>query len=107
MDRTPTLIFCLSLCITLEGVTPLLVEDLDGDGLCDIVLRRTDGKLVLWRQSQGRPLTGDWKAQALVISLPRAAQAVAAGDVTGDGKKELVVAMSQNGLAIVHMTDND
>jgi hypothetical protein len=87
--------------LVLEGVTPCLAEDVDGNGLSDLILRHLDGKtLSIWYQQKGAPLTATWRAQSRTVTWPRPAVAITAGDVDGDGKKELLAGLAGGGLAI-------
>lgn len=89
--------------LVLQGVTPLLAEDLDGDRLCDLVLRHVNGKSIfIWRQ--GKPLTANCLAESREVTLGKTAGAVAAGDMQGNGTKEIFVALQGGGLAIVSPT---
>lgn len=88
--------------LVLEGVIPLLLEDLDGAGLRDLVLREKDGKTIaIWHQKKGTPLTAKWRTQIYSVTLPRAIVAIAAGDLDGQGRKSLFVGLAQGGLATV------
>jgi len=91
--------------LVLEGVTPLVADDLDGDGLCDLVLRGADGKSISIRyQRPGQMNRVAWLERSepqYHHSLPRAVVAIAAGDANGDGGKELFVAPDGGGLVIV------
>jgi hypothetical protein len=86
----------------LDGVKPLLLNDLDGDGLCDLVLNRINEKgIIVWRQSADRPLSGAWRAAGRAIDLPGAAVEAAAADLAGGGIKTLFIGLEKGGIALV------
>jgi len=88
--------------LVLEDATVLLAEDLDGDGLCDLVFRRGDGKaLLVWRQAKDRPFWVDWSSSAHAVALPQSIQSLAAGDVDGDGAKELFAGQVRGGVCLI------
>ncbi|MDD5676735.1 MAG: VCBS repeat-containing protein [Kiritimatiellae bacterium] len=88
--------------LTLKGLLPLLAADLDGDKLCDLVLLSEDGKTVsIWRQRAEKPLTAAGGAESITAALPRRAVVAAAGDMDGDGRKEIFVALERGGLAVI------
>ena len=88
--------------LVLEGVTPWLAEDLDADGLCDLVLRHTDANaLSIWHQRKATPLTAKWRALSTTVTLQRAIVTMAAGAMDGHRKRTLFVALAHGGLAIV------
>lgn len=90
--------------LVLKNATPLLVTDLDGDKLCDVAFRSANGTgIALWHQRKDKPLTGHCLEECRSIALPREIAAVAAGDMDGDGRQEIVAALTGGGLAIVSL----
>lgn len=76
-----------------EVATSLLVYDLDGDGLLDIVsAARADGNVqVAWFQNPGQRdffATGEWNQYR--IGSVRDVQAIDIADLTGDGRPDVV-----------------
>lgn len=79
------------------------VGDLDADGYPDVVARRTDGTLDLWRGR--KPTTSDGKRRApfaspvrLDVSVAGARQLLGAGDLDGNGRADLGVIDSAGAL---------
>jgi hypothetical protein len=73
------------------------VADLDGDGLLDVVVRSTAGKLIQWLKGPGMQATTaplpqlPWRVYTLAEFTERTPQALAIGDINLDGQVELVV----------------
>jgi len=89
---------------TIEDAVPLIVDDLDGDELSDVVFRRADGKtLAIWRQQRGMPLSTSGVAEGAAVALPRNAVSAVAGDMDSDGRKEVFIGLTGGGLAVVRI----
>ncbi len=76
--------------------TAIAVDDLDGDGLTDLVVTHTRARQlgVYW----GAP---DGEREASLIDLPRDPRDVAVGDVDGDGRADVVVACTSVDTLVV------
>jgi|GEM_PF-6501826 len=93
--------------LILDDIRPMLAEDLNGDNLCDLVLRPANTRRIMtWYQLQDQPLTADWKSQAKRISLTRRLGTVAAtGYMAGDSGKKLFVTLPEGGVAVISLQD--
>ena len=90
--------------LTLDGVTPLLAGDINGDSLCDLVFLDASGKSVsIWFQRKGAPLTSEWKSASIPVALPKAAMAAAMGDINGDGRQEIFITLTGGGIAVIRL----
>jgi len=73
------------------------IADLDGDGLLDVVMRSTAGKLIQWLKGPGMQATTaplpqiPWQVYTLAEFTERTPQALAVGDINADGQVEVVV----------------
>ena len=87
--------------VILKDAIPLLVTDLDGDKLCDIVFRPADAsKIALWFQQKNQAMSYQSVSEAPQIKIPEMSGVVAAGDMDGDGRQEIFAALTGRGLAI-------
>jgi len=84
------------------------VSDVDSDGFMDVVVRSTNGKIVQWfRRPNSLALSPEfppndplpdrlnfpWQVYTLTEFSDQEPEAIALGDVTGDGQVELMVAV--------------
>jgi hypothetical protein len=73
----------------------IAISDVDGDGLEDVVVRSTNGRVVQWFKAPQTPSTtfirNPWQVYTLAEFLEREPQGMAVGDVTGDGQVDAVV----------------
>lgn len=95
-NANPTLI--------VKVATPLLVSDLDGDKRCDMALLPTDESgIAVWYQRKEAPLTSNVLEHCRHITVPRMTSVAASGDLDGDGRQEIIAALTDGGLAIVSL----
>ena len=88
--------------LALDDAVVLLADDLDGNGLCDLVFRSADGKsLLVWRQAKDRPFSADWSPSAHNITLPQSIRSLAADDMDGDETKELFAGLAHGGILVL------
>ena len=77
------------------GADWVTLADVDGDDVCDVIMRSSIGQIVQWFQAPELPSTtfirNPWRVYTLAQFLGREPQAVAVGDLTGDGQVEAVV----------------
>jgi hypothetical protein len=87
--------------VVLKDAMPLLVTDLDGDKLSDIVFLPIGGtQMTIWLQKKNLALTDQSVSEALRIKVPKMSGVVAVGDMDGDGRQEIFAALKGGGLAI-------
>lgn len=95
-NAPPTLIF--------NDSTPLLVNDLNGDKLCDVAFMTAHrAGISIWHQRKDAGITAERLAECSVIPIPKMTGVIASGDVDGDGQLEIVAAQTGGGLAIVFL----
>lgn len=85
------------------GADVLDIGDLDGDGITDVVVRSSGGGVIQWLRGPAGPTTAPlraipWQVYTLAEFTDRVPEAIALGDLTGDGQLELV-ASAGGGLA--------
>jgi hypothetical protein len=85
------------------GADGVRVGDLDRDGLVDVVVRSNLGKIIQWFRGTSGPTTSPvraipWQVYTLAEFLDRTPQTLAIGDLTGDGRVE-VIAAADGGIA--------
>jgi hypothetical protein len=81
------------------GADSLAIGDLDTDGIDDVLARSSEGRVVQWFKAPNFPsydlIRSPWRVYTLAEFRDRKPQAMAVGDLTGDG--ELEVAISAEG----------
>ncbi len=88
----------------LGGADVIRVGDVDGDGLIDVVVRSSGGKVIQWLKGPGFQATTDpvraipWRVYTLAEYSVRTPEGLAIGDVNMDGQLE-VIASAAGGLA--------
>jgi hypothetical protein len=88
----------------LGGADVIRVGDVDGDGLIDVVVRSSGGKVIQWLQGPGFEATTDpvraipWRVYTLAEYSERTPEGLALGDINRDGQLE-VIASAAGGLA--------
>jgi len=74
----------------------LAIGDVDGDGIDDVLVRSSEGRIVQWFQGPAEPsktfVRSPWRVFTLAEFLDREPQAMAIGDLTGDDQVEAVIA---------------
>ena len=95
-NANPSLVF--------EGATPLLVTDLNGDGLCDMAFfpRNKDG-ISLWLQQKDHPISVQALSECTHIPMPRITGTVTLGDLDGDGRPEIIAGHVGGGLSLLFL----
>lgn len=90
------------------GADIVKIGDIDRDGIRDVVVRSTNGKLIQWLKGPGSSTVGSTATTAPIRSIPwqvytlaefveRTPDALALGDLNGDAQLE-VIATAQGGL---------
>jgi FG-GAP-like repeat len=84
----------------IPAAADLAAEDFDGDAARDLAVLRTDGRITLvWSAKEEE--TG-WKPATTLLTLPAAdSSCITAGDVTGDGRPDLVIGSTAAAITIV------
>ena len=85
------------------GADVLISGDIDGDGIIDIVVRSTEGRVIQWFKGPQNPTTTPvrnlpWQVFTIAEFTDRIPEAIALGDLDGDGQLEL--AASAHGAVI-------
>ena len=78
-------------------------DRIDGDGIVDVVIRSTNGRVIQWFKTPVEPTTAPlrnipWRVYTIAEFVDRTPEAVTLGDINGDGQVELV-ASAVGGLA--------
>ena len=77
------------------GAEALAIGDIDHDGVDDVVVRSAKGQVVQWFRSPAFPsfdfIRNPWQVYTLAEFLDREPQAIAIGDLTGDGQPEVAI----------------
>lgn len=77
------------------GADSLTIGDIDNDGIADVVVRSSEGRIVQWFKSPAFPsfsfIRSPWRVFTLAEFRDRQPQAVAVGDLTGDGQAEVAI----------------
>jgi hypothetical protein len=78
------------------GADTLAIDDIDGDGISDVMVRSSVGQVVQWFQGPDVPsktfIRNPWRVYTLAQFTDRQPQAMAVGDLTGDDQVEAVIA---------------
>ncbi len=77
------------------GADVIASGDIDNDGITDLLVRSTDGKIIQWYKGPQRPTTAPvrnvtWQVFTVAEFLTREPQAVSLGDLDLDGQLEIV-----------------
>ncbi len=77
------------------GADVIDVADIDGDGISDVVMRSTEGRLIQWLKGPPNPTTAPirnvpWQVFTLAEFTTRIPQAITMADIDNDGELELV-----------------
>ncbi len=81
----------------LGGADIVRLGDIDRDGILDVVVRSTGGRVVQWLQGPSGPTTAPlrhipWRVYTIAEFIERIPEAIALGDVSGDGQLDLIAA---------------
>ncbi|HUU84306.1 MAG TPA: VCBS repeat-containing protein [Phycisphaerae bacterium] len=78
------------------GADTLAIGDVDNDGISDVMVRSSGGRVVQWFKGPQVPSTtfirNPWQVYTLAQFTERQPQGMAVGDLTGDGQVEAVIA---------------
>lgn len=102
-ERRPVPLFPGTSFFSLDNPTGVAFGDFDGDGRVDMAASSADsGSVVVWRNLSvaGGPINLDQVVNVRFDYLP---QAVAVGDLNGDGRPDIATAMSDRNLMGVAM----
>lgn len=85
------------------GADVIVSGDIDGDGIIDIAVRSTEGRVIQWFKGPASPTTTPvrnlpWQVFTIAEFTDRIPEAIALGDIDGDGELEL--AASAQGAVI-------
>lgn len=78
------------------GSDILVPGDIDQDGITDVVVRSTAGKVILWFKGPDNPTTDPlrnipWQVYTIAEFKDRTPEALALGDIDADGQLEVIV----------------
>ena len=77
------------------GANSIEIGDLDNDGIDDVIARSSEGQVVQWFRSPALPsfdfIRSPWTVYTLAEFRDRQPQAIAVGDLTGDGRVEVAI----------------
>jgi len=80
---------------TIPSGATVFVADVDGDGRSDLLLAATDGLHIV------KQISGAWQDTATVKMTTTGIRGVTAGDLNGDGRRDLVVNGSYGNVALI------
>ncbi len=85
------------------GPDTIRVGDIDRDGILDVVVRSSAGRVIQWLKGPEGPTTSPvrsipWQVFTLAEFTDRTPEAITLGDINGDGQFELIVS-AEGGLA--------
>jgi len=77
------------------GANSIEIGDIDNDGIDDVIARSSQGQVVQWFKAPSLPpfdfIRSPWRVYTLAEFRDRQPQAVAVGDITGDGRVEVAI----------------